>query len=294
MDIGVVKTEVEFVERGGELLFPSILPFGKLKINRAMMGVSLFSSQYLLETLPSESAMFDVGKIMIVDPSGIPSELRRWIFVDPCGDPIDNGSARKRDGDNCAIAVLGVAGTGHVYLLDGVSDRLTETEAMEAIAFYCKTFAISCIGIERTGLGNLRNHLMEHFRRTGVFHLTEDIKPKGKSKFSRISDLLPFIDLGYFRISSEAGNREQFLWELARVKRDGTLPAKDDTIDAVSYFPEFLAKYGAPQGCGDEDIEAELWRLSNGDQRHFEFWKSQKLGRKTGEVVGVGDWFGGR
>lgn len=292
VDIASYKTEADFVAAGCVLNYPRILSFDKLKLNRAVMGSADFFSQFLMVLMPGEDAKFDVTKVMKINRNALPVSMRRYILTDEAGDPTQQNSPTKKDGDKTAILVVGVDSLGRVYLLDGVCARMSETEAIEFHLLYRKMYGVMLLAIEKTGLSNLGQHTRIALRREGVFAQVEDMKPATKSKFSRISDLDIIVNLGLLRVVTDCPVGDRLLYELSMVRIDGTLPENDDVIDALAWITTLLAKYGLPQADGAEaarDMEIK----SCGDDRSLAAWKSNDrlyAARKIVGVPGVGEF----
>ena len=272
MDI-LHETEESFAKRGGKLNYPAILPFNKLHMDRVIMGGALFFSQYQMTVLPSEDAMFDVSLIYKISAHMVPRNLVYFLAVDPAGDPTET-SAKRKDGDNTAIVVVGVSPSGKIYLVDGVAARLTGTEAMEYIALYSKIYRPRAIGVEKVGLSDFLRNVKLHQRKEGAFSAVEALVPKMESKFSRISSLLPLVETG--RVSVVAGNKisDECLHEISRVRRDGTLPKHDDVIDAFAWALTLIDKYFVPDVLADErdSLLTELTAKAGGDKGTLNFW----------------------
>jgi hypothetical protein len=239
-------TYEQFMEKGGKLNYPMSLPFDTLKMNRVIMGASLFFSQYQICILAGEDAKFDVSKVKYIKRESLPQGLRFYIAVDPAGDPtIAAGS--KKDGDNVSIAVVGF-GQRSMYLADVVSGRFTENETIEKAVQLINTYKPFVSGVETTGLGNLITHLKSRLDTNPFYSPTDIIRPGGRSKFSRISELAPYLDSGEFYIVEDARGKDDVLYQMSRITNGGFLPNKVDEIDSVAMTLDLASKYGKPIG----------------------------------------------
>jgi len=268
------------------LNFPTTIPFEALLGLRKGLGLGLFSSQYQLEAMPSEDAMFNMSLIKTVMEDELDMDsFRKYITIDPAGDPTLASTSKRKDGDNVAVVVCGVKGAQIVFL-DGVYGRFTEIETIENVMLMLKKWKPFVTGIERSGLGNLIVHLRERVRRANMFDVFVDFTPKGVGKASRIAGLTPFVETGNFMIYNHAGGKDRLLYEMSRCRRGGGLPERDDVIDAMAMVLDLRRQYGIPVESEEEKKE-EKWR--DVDARTRAAWERDKVGLEEGcgEMMGV-------
>lgn len=283
MDIVQYKTEAEFVADGGTLLFPKSLPFSALLFSRQVMDRQLFMSQYQCYVMPGKDRKFKSELVRAVERKNLPAPLRVFITIDPAGDPTALSGAKK-DGDNVAIVVTGFDAKESMYVMDAIFGRFTESETVTHLDALCRTYSPYVVGIEKSGLGNIANHIRAKNRAAGVGVMVDDILPRGRSKFSRISELSSPLDSGRVWAVSDMRGKEQLLWELDRIRFDGGMPGKVDVVDALSMSLDLLKKYGRPYSDADGfeerpilpmDRTSVVWRefhVSEGNREAHAFW----------------------
>jgi len=267
LNFGKMETEAQFLAAGGHLNYPISLPFKKLYFQFRLMGAALFYANYQCVLLPGEDALFDTKKIWTPVRSLVPPDLRVFVVCDPAGDPTVVGGAKK-DGDNVAVAAVGVSSKGDVWVLDAMVGRFTVDETIQNIVALSIKHPPYVVGAESTGLINLQ-HLRDAFSRAGKSFPVEAIRPRGRSKFSRISALRPFIQNGMFYVVDDMKEKEQLFYEMSRVTRGGGMPDKIDLTDAISMALDLVNTYGAPMR--DEVVKApEEVR----PRREIEYWEA--------------------
>jgi hypothetical protein len=264
-----------FTSAGGALNYPTILPFSKLKLNAPLMGSTLFFSQYQMTVLPGEDGLFTMSQVKWVDRGSVPKEGRVYILCDPAGDPTEDNAPAKRDSDFVAIVVVRLTSDA-IYLIDGISERLTHTQAIEFMLAWFRLYKATLIGVEKTGLGTLGNQMRVEMRRLGMFAPVQDMKPKQKSKFSRVSDLSPFVELGMLRLVKGEPVCDVLYHQMSMVRRrmvskSSIGPKYDDVVDALAWITELMVSYGVPDDAGTS--EAMKIRESLGeDVRSSDYW----------------------
>lgn len=237
-------TEDDFKAAGGVLNYPVSAPFATLKTNREVMGLSLFQSQFQTTAVMGKNAKFNVALIRSLRHGEAKKDgVRRFITVDPAGDPTH---ARSKTGDNTGIAVTAFDADGGMHIEEILSGRFTEKETVDKTLLLAKAWKPFSIGVERTGLGNVIAPMREEASRLGLYLTFEDITPKGRSKYSRISQLSPLVEGGRLSCRSGSPGVDAFLLQMAKVRNDGAMPGGKDEMDAVAMALDLVAKYGTP------------------------------------------------
>lgn len=270
----MMKDEVSIFIRSaykedGSVRYPNRLPENRLKSARKLMGNYLYSCQFLLDPVPKDSATFREENILSIPRHKVPRSLRKFVLVDPAGDPTATTEAKK-DSDNYAMGAIAVSPTGNIYLLDAVLGVMTPTEANENMIRLMLAYNPHVSGIEKTGLGNMKHYVSEEMRKRGKFALIDDLMPGGRSKYQRISALEPVVKLRKFYIVDDCPFRDEIVNEFVRFPK----AKKDDATDMIAYIMDMITKYGTSIVESETDDQEEMdARLSGLDDRSRTYWE---------------------
>lgn len=269
--------------------YPVRLPIATLALKKKIMGPRLFGLQYLLECISEDDALFREEDLQLAPAKEIPKNLRRYLLVDPAGDPTAINSAR-RDSDNWAIAVVAVSPTGMLYLLDLALGLFNPTEGVEEIIKMIVAYNPHVVGIEKSGLGNTAFFVREKLRQMGRLAIVEDLKPSGRSKVERVSGLEPYVRMRRFKISSDCPFREEVIEEFVKFTRYGSKAKHDDAIDACAYALDMIQKYGVAVDDSVRNQELgraeDLMYLNPSSKKHWEAY------HKKASEVDSENWLG--
>ena len=198
-----------------------------------------FGAQYLLNPTPTEHQKFHKDWINWYDRSPDIGSLTTCITVDP--------AVSLRDGaDRTAIIVCGYDKRNRMYLLDGINDRLTESELLEelyALALkysresrFMLPIGFEAVGFQQTYIYNFERMMLEK----GQLFAVEPIKRRSRqSKEERILRLVPRIQSGFYsprklmkesKRDGEYDLVQRMIWELTKFPFAGN----DDIADALA------------------------------------------------------------
>ncbi|MFQ5493627.1 MAG: hypothetical protein ACE5DX_05730 [Candidatus Dojkabacteria bacterium] len=248
--VDMMGNDVSLFERGAYLdeaqtkpRYPKRLPLKTLALKRKIMGTYLFSCQYLLNPVSTEDALFHESDIRITKDEDVPKLLRRYLLVDPAGDPTAN-SDEKRDSDNWAIGLLECSPSGSIFLRDLAWGKMDSTEGVEEIIKMITAYNPHVVGIEKVGLGNTGFYVKQKLRQMGRFAVVEDLNPGGRSKTARVDGLTPIVRMRKFHIVSSCPFREETIEEFIKFTRFGSKARHDDIVDMCAYVLDMIKKYG--------------------------------------------------
>lgn len=267
--------------------YPFALPIPELKKKMAIMTGDQFSCHYLLEPVSKTSQKFRKEYFMIVPDKNFNS-VRTFLLIDPAGDPTSE-QAEKRDSDFWGMVVVGVNGEFDLLIRDMFMERVDPTSAIEIAISFILRYNPYVIGIERTGLGNMHHYLQEELRKRGRFAVLEDMKPAGRSKYSRVVELEPLARRRKIFIAEEARHREDFFDQITKVT-NGIKAKHDDLIDPLAYITDMLKLYGVGMidPGNDNFVPVELRNL---DPVSRDYWMAQRNKAKSKEsMTWVNEW----
>lgn len=269
--------------------YPYRLPIEELNKKKKIMKSYLFACQFLLDPVSKENALFDESDIRFISREDIPRNLRRYVLCDPAGDPTSN-SEERADSDNYAIGSISVSPAGNIYLMDLAWGKFNPTEAVEEMLKMILAYNPHVSGIERTGLGNMRFHVEAELRKRGIYALVEDLRPAGRSKVLRVSELEPIIRNRKFYIAEECPHRVEILDEFVRFTRHGSKAEHDDIPDMVAYINDMTKKYGTSLDASPSVIEADIEeRIQDCDERSKSVWRKWH-NRSKSTLAGMGEF----
>jgi hypothetical protein len=204
-----------------------------------------FNSQQLCDPTPVGIRKLDSSLLKDIDCKEIPSNLYKFMLVDPAGD----------GEDNWGLMVLGVEpevdelGASNIYILDAVIDSLGEvTGVEEAVRMYLRNGIIEQMGVEKVGLSttevHIANALAKHQRRISLPDKTLVLlKPAGRNKHRRIEAALTWpLFNGKIHISSLVP--EAYRQRLKEELDEFPYGKHEDGIDILSYIYDMLKDFG--------------------------------------------------
>lgn len=226
-----------------------------------------FHSQQLLDPTPQGTQKLDKNLLLEVSPAQIPTNLYKFMAVDPAGER----KSDSRQGDSWAMVVAGVEpyrddlGQSRVFILDMLIEPMTEAEALDAVVrMFTRNGMIRQIGVEKVGISTAEIHIAKALHARGRSFTVENgglvvLRPAGRSKELRIESALQYPLLhGKLHISTAvpAAYRERLKLEMDRFGY-----WHDDGLDAVSYIYDLIRDYR----FGKQDLRTDAERL---DERY--------------------------
>lgn len=259
--------------------YPHQLPLEVLAKKESRMPSDLFACHYLMDPVPKANAKFKLEYFIEIPRAAVP-RTRNYLLIDPAGDPT-SGSIEKRDSDYFGFVNWGVTEASDMVGLDFFRAKLDPTEAIEqAIAFILR-YKPLLVGVETTGIGNMKFYLKEKIRELGLFAVVIDLLPGGRSKYDRIMQLEPMARTRRVFIVEDAQGKRDFYDEAIRFPK----AKHDDLIDPSAYMIDILRDYGCiPMDAGDDEpdqVPANLRELNPASQRHWMTIMSKERERST-------------
>jgi predicted phage terminase large subunit-like protein len=198
---------------------------------RRRINPRIFAAQWLLRPVDDASAMFPRGQAVIKPRSELPSPANLWSVM--CVDP---AISTKAWADYSAIAVLGFADDGMMYVQDLRRGRWTEDQLIDEVyGAYQRTPGIRVVGFEAVGFQKL---YMNEFRRAseerGVWLPLLKLERDNKlSKAVRIRGLQPAWASQQIVFADDLPALGAFLEEAERF-RPWKESVHDDLLDALA------------------------------------------------------------
>ena len=219
-------------------IFPEEYGAKELRTLLHAKGPYEYGAQYLLNPTPGEHQKFREEWFNYLDIAPDTTSMNICITVDPAMSLSDSA-------DRSAISVCGYDKYNNMFYLDGINDRLTEDELLEAIfefaCYYSKEgkfllpIGFESVGFQQTYIYNLERIMLERGRLFAV----EPIKRSKTSKEERILRLVPRVKNGFYlpkrlrKYSEREGEYDiiqRLKWELLRFPFAGY----DDIADTLA------------------------------------------------------------
>lgn len=225
------RRDGKFTIAGGDLIFPK--KFQRADLDKLIngKGVSEFSSQYLNDPVPAETAIFR-HEFKYYEPEDLKGvEFNTFITVDPAFyDP----KSRTVDTDYSGIIVNDVNAHNDWFIKEVIRQRYTPNELIELLFLLDSQYKPKTIGLESTSwqkiLGYVARQMM---REKNHFLPITELKhagPNAKSKAERIQSLEPRYAVGSIWHNKNAQHIAHLEMELRRFPR----AKHDDLADALA------------------------------------------------------------
>lgn len=218
-------------EDGGDLimrnhLWPNKFSYNELRSRYKSKGPYEFSSQYLNDPVPDESAVFQrawLKYILLADWRG--RHVNRIMTVDPA-------MSLSKEADFTGIIITEVDEYGSILVRHIDKIKVNPNELINHLFFLYDQFHPSVIGIEMVAFQKtLQYSINEEMKRRRKFLPIKEISPQDRTKVERIKALQPLYANGKILHSKEVRNLNFLEDELTRFPRG----KHDDLIDALSY-----------------------------------------------------------
>lgn len=247
--------EPVYKEEKGErtYFFPDEWDDEVVAAQKALMGLSHFSSQYMLEPLPAELQLFH--KEMFKPYKELP-DVGSYIIVDPAS---GEGSS------DPAIVVVGVDADGNIYVIDYQTGFKTATACINGVFIMYRKHRPLQVCVEVMGSGGkvmFQNIQQETTRQKTPLPLIA-LPVTQQNKHSRIvQSLEPPYTAGmvYHAPWLEDSALEEQLLRFPKGK-------KDDIIDALAYGVQRARRYGYAGKTPDEPDNDEYKFLRNANEK---------------------------
>jgi len=186
---GAVRPRIHPATRDGTVEGePVLMSRAELDQRRRSWGPFTFSAQMLQNPTADTKQGFQAAWLRHYDGVVEGAGMNTYLLVDPA-------SAKKRESDYTAMAVIGLAADGNYYLLDAVRDRLNLGERADALFALHRRWRPRGVGYERYG----QQCDIEHIEgRQAAETYRFAITPLGGalSKPDRIKRLVPLFEQG--------------------------------------------------------------------------------------------------
>jgi len=277
----VYTDETETISR-----YPYALPIEELKKKKKFMSGDQFSCHYRMNPVSKESQKFKKDYFNLLADKDFNS-IRTFLIIDPAGDPTAEQS-EKKDSDYFGMVVVGVNALFDVCIRDMFMERVNPTEAIEVALSFMFRFNPYIIGIERAGMGNMKHYLQEELRKKGRFAVIEDLRPAGRSKYSRVVELEPLARRRKIYMAVESRYKDEFFDQITKVT-NGIKSKHDDLIDPLAYILDILKMYGigAVDNDGDNFVPPE-YRQLNAVSR--DYWMAVKRSKEEKSKPWASEW----
>ncbi|MFZ2937606.1 MAG: hypothetical protein WA066_02755 [Candidatus Omnitrophota bacterium] len=251
----------------GSLFYPERLDARTLQIKKAIMGKWLFACQFMNNPIPMEGAIFQNRDIQVITSDKVPVGLFKVILIDPAG--MDRVEDVTRDNpDYTAVVCIGidskkdVLGLHNLYLLDIQAGIFSEDRAIDVVVSMYNRHRPNILAVEKAGLSSFGKTLLQRISLLHSYIKVHDLKPKGRSKISRIMGLQPYSSNRKIYVIGENDN-EEFFEEHMRFPKS----RRDDVVDACAYVLDIIAEYGFSIDAGfdalmtdnSKDVERNIY-----------------------------------
>lgn len=235
------------INEKGEYLFPSRLGKKRLEELRKSQGAYIFNSQYMLNPISSENAIFREEWIKYYEEDDLPKNINTFITV-------DLAISQKTTADYTVVMVSSVDSDSNIYIREYARGRFTPNETIDIIFKLVDKYKkqrLLKVGIEAVAWQKAMIYfLRDEMRRKGHFFPLVELKAD-TDKVRRANALVPFVENGAFFIKKE-------MKELYQEMIEFPLGKHDDTVDAVSYIPQIFRKPGKAKSKGYDTVYTPL------------------------------------
>lgn len=242
---------------------PVLLSRKELDAKRRDQGPYVYASQQMQDPSADTTHGFKREWLRFFHDQNSGAGMNKYLLVDPA-------SAKKKNSDYTAMAMLGLAGDNNYYLLDFLYDRMNLTERTEALFFLHKFWKPKRVGYEKYGKDSDIEHI-EYVQEQDNYRF--DITPLGgnMAKIDRIKRLVPIFENARFFMPAELfkvdyeGRNVDVIEKLLTEEYDlFPVPFHDDGLDCIARItdpdmqvmwpklhepePQKVARYGGRYG----------------------------------------------
>lgn len=257
--------------------YPFALPLDVLAKKETFLSVDVFNMQYCLDPTSQKAQKFKKEWFTIIPDRDFES-VKTFLLIDPAGDPTADQPV-KRDSDFTGILAVGVNSLRDILVRQMFMERVGPTEAIEIVLSFYMKYNPYVIGIEKTGLGNMRHYLTEELRKQKRYALIEDLAPANRSKYSRIIELEPLARRHKIYLAAEAGYKDEFFDQVKGIT-NGIKSKHDDLIDPLAYILDLLKIYSIGVELSDQSTNYIPPELRNLDPVSRDYWLSVRRAKQ--------------
>ena len=224
----------------GDYFFPSRLGEKRLEELKKSQGIYIFNSQYMLNPISDENAVFNPEWFKYYTEKEIPKNLYTFITI-------DLAISQRETADYTVICVSSVDSDSNIYIREYLKGRFTPPDTINHIFKLCEKYKPLKVGIETVAFQkSMIYFIKDEMRRRGNFIPLLELKADS-DKVRRAIGLQPWVQNGAFFIKESMGDLYQEMIEFP-------LGRHDDMVDAVSYIPQIMRKPGKAKSKGYDTV----------------------------------------
>ena len=193
-----------------------------------------FMQEYMLEIVPSDDLLYDIGKInkfKIEDIKKIYGDLTYYISVDPA-------ISERESADYTSIAIIGINSNGDWFLVDGKFGRMKPNEMIDSIfEFYMRWKPYEVI-IEGVAYQRVLKPIIEQemFKRKMFFSIKMLQKNRNTSKLYVFKSFQPIVESIKFWIPEDYLKDfvNELIYEMSYITNKAIKSKHDDILDSIA------------------------------------------------------------
>jgi len=228
------------IDDKGELFFPTRLGHKRLAELKKSQGLYIFNSQYMLNPISDENAIFHPDWIKYYTEDDLKGKILHTFIT------VDLAISQKETADYTVVLVSSIDTDSNIYVREYVRERSTPQETSETIfrlASKYKNERLLKVGVESVAWQKAMIYfLRDEMRRRGKFIPLVELKAD-KDKVRRAYGFQPYVENGAFFIKKDMKILYQEMMEFPLGKHD-------DTVDAVTYIPQIMRKPSRGKSLG--------------------------------------------
>jgi len=229
---------LEQVETDGVFLDENIINAEQLEIKKKeivnMYGISFFYSQYYNKTIAEEDVKFKPEWVTFYDDNVEIRPSTVFILCDPA-------IGRSKRSDECVVITIAQTKDGKIYVLSSEGRKEDVKETAYRIYYEWKYWSKKApvkVGIETGGYqAALLQRTEELQHEKGIYFDIVELKPKGRAKEGRITNLVPYFKNKNIKLNKGCKKLyEQLIYYGATTH--------DDHVDILAYLTDLLEETG--------------------------------------------------
>lgn len=243
-----------------------------------------FSSQQLLRPVSEGDGKLNGDYLVPVSPDQLPSQLFKFLLVDPAGD--EDSMVEKGKGNKWAVALLGVEpfrddfGLSSVYILKLFLSQTSLPKVMKVIQdMYLSAGRIAKLGVEKVATSTYEVHIVNTLKKFNVTLSVQNkrlhlLRPGHRNKEARITGSLQWpLENGkwHYLNTINSSTMDSLKEEMNQFPMGG-----DDGIDILSYIYDMIKDYKFPAH--------EAAQANTGLTRGPDIWLDDETSRRTNSL----------